>query len=610
MHFSPPAADPNNPNATSPCAVIQAEMYSRPKPSSGFLAGNLAGFIFVVVVVVTGTLAWIALRDLPRLAARSTFSAFYIAVGVLLFAAAGPPLRHSVALVDANGYPNAPCIFIGAAYLVATSCMAFSFLMRTYVALAMVKHAKLVANFRMAMIDDESETTSATSGGNASQVSGAASSFINYAKRIMAAVMNPDPLPHTGAATATGAATGTALRVTERMLRDSRESTQTRSILLVSFVAFVPMYLTLGLLLGVTPAMHENCGSCELLWEVPIAIFAVTNLYGAFVFRLYLALRHDPDDTFGIRVEFERTIAALMLPFVCGYTLTAVDPNGIQFRFEFSWEWFLIMAGMVVWTLWVPVQIYLALRERKAAEEANLAGTAGGSSDDPATSSSTLLWALRRFARAAVHNVKRRSKSRGQVGAADADAAAVAATAAPRLATREALLDYLDDPEWNAYADKMFVGENLRFLQAVQQWKLYSTEKGFTWTRTKAKQICNTFVALNAPMEINISSSVRRALLAGVARHDIVPFELFDPAIDEIIHLLQTGPFLTFMTEKKKRGELKHPQVRGHGGVGGGSGALASVRQKASNSTLLAPHSPLASVASSSGNVRASGHHP
>lgn len=518
---------PSPPPNSTVCDAVQALLHARPLPSPSFENTNLAGFACCTATIILGMAAWLRYRHLRRLAARSTLSSFLASSGALLYLTAGPALRDSGVYSDAEGYPQMPCLYIGVAYVVGAFTMVFTLYIRLWTTAALVHRSKLVLQYydELDAAPLQEKVPAAETGmdhGVAVALPEKKKPCCSSLLRVACFVMWIVPsCPFSRADADVG-----------RLLRVSREVTSGRALIALTLGAFVPCVIVVAVMVALTPAMNQRCTGCDLTWEAVISVVVVATIYALPVIPTFRALSNINNDSLGLRRELLMSMAAAFLLNPIVYTLVATDPGNMDWSFKLAWEWGITFLAMCEWGIWVPLQVALALRDERAAKSTGDSGASQASA---------------RLLRSSVF-----AGIRAPVGAV---------APRPRLSTvarvtRELLYAHLEDDDLVAFADSCYCSESIRFLQDVQSWKRFYGDKGFAWARLKARGLAHTYIQVDAPLEINVSHATREYVLKTLTKHDIVPYEAFDQAVQEVENLLLGGIFRVFLLSKRtRRGE-------------------------------------------------------
>lgn len=300
----------------------------------------------------------------------------------------------------------------------------------------------------------------------------------------------------------------------EDTLRRLREATSSRTYFMLSVTPAAACLVVACALVELSPAMREGCTGCEPSWDVAIAVALLVGAYALAVAPILRTLHSVGKNPLKLRAEFRQAVIVVFALTPVALVVTAADPGRLSWSFVVAWEWLLNALGLALWFLWVPWEAVQALAEARTAR---------------------------------ARKTTKLSPRRTRVAAAQA------------FITREMLVAHLDDEDFMAFADSCYSSESVRFLQDVLTWKRFYGDKGFAWARLKAHGLVHMYVEPGSPLEINVSHAARTKSLDDVAKHDIVPYEAFDPAASEVLHLLLVGPFRMFVLSRVRQGKAIRP---------------------------------------------------
>ena len=105
------------------------------------------------------------------------------------------------------------------------------------------------------------------------------------------------------------------------------------------------------------------------------------------------------------------------------------------------------------------------------------------------------------------------------------------------------------------------------FIKEATSWKRDMVNNSEVWVRNKARRIVQRYIKTGAPLEINISGNMRRAVVAWTEK-ERYPSTMFDDSVDEIARLLMTGPFRVYVVRHMRgaaggRGDARRTQAVG-----------------------------------------------
>ena len=106
--------------------------------------------------------------------------------------------------------------------------------------------------------------------------------------------------------------------------------------------------------------------------------------------------------------------------------------------------------------------------------------------------------------------------------------------------------------------------QSARFLQDVEYWKRQYSDKGWSWARAAARKLVRMYLEDDAAMRINIGDSMATKTRAAVSRHDLIPIDVFDDAVHEVVQMLVDGPFRTFVLKRTRRNTSAPASGRRH----------------------------------------------
>ena len=126
---------------------------------------------------------------------------------------------------------------------------------------------------------------------------------------------------------------------------------------------------------------------------------------------------------------------------------------------------------------------------------------------------------------------------------------------AKTMADFEALLaDMSKRADFEAYLERHFANESLRFMTEAQKWSATMNDVTQSSTRSRATRIVNVFIKQYAFLSINISGDKRALAIENVQNEEVdIEADLFDEAIKEIKSMLFMDPYRRFIVEQKGR---------------------------------------------------------
>lgn len=218
--------------------------------------------------------------------------------------------------------------------------------------------------------------------------------------------------------------------------------------------------------------------------------------------------------------------------------LIIIDPNDLAASHQFNWPWLLVLAGLVMnyVTVWKHVWIQFKLDTKYTAE----------------IQQRMIQW----------------------------DIGSLAEVCASNSALRD---------DFRKFATQQYAIENVNFIQDVDMYMRYYSEKAWNWRRSKFYALCDMYIEVGAPQEINISHDMRVELLdvrdqlktheangnpeedyQFVVRSGKRLDELFGPAQAEILNIVQQCSWREFVLSKQDN-DLAHTVSRSSVASRGGS---------------------------------------
>ena len=506
-----PRATPLDANSTCTSVVTSfGRLSSRPTPSWAFIAANVAHVAVALVVVPLGAAVWWKHRTEPRLKHRVMRLAQFIAVG-WLWSVVAAPLRNVIR--DDAGFPAAPCVLAPIGYLGATIFMGNCYLITVYNGLRRARFAYLARNFDAAGMRNaassiatadgdkkqedahELERTRAVSVTSSARSSSRTRFRVSLRFVLSAALMLDDDF--------NAVAESSTMAEQRSKLMAVRATLSTRVQLFIFAVFASPVLLFLVGLIAVTPAYRFNCVGCEVFAELLIAqalAFVVFVAAGARI--VYVLSTRSLVDQYNLRLETTLLFAWASLLVFLGWVLLAVDANGANRDFVFMFEWFVVWSYGSVWVVTTPLQVWLARKDRAVHAHAN-----GVVMED-------------------------KDSRTAELGSGLADACAT-------------------NPAWLDFAERRLVVESVRFIADVDAWRRLFYDRSPTWRATKAKALVETYVVVDAPLQVNVSERARDAVIAAVSASahgggNGVRADAFDAAYDDVFEMIRRGPWLEF----------------------------------------------------------------
>ena len=516
-------------NNSDECAEALFIRLSQPLPSTAYVQANQALMGFILISLVMGAIALFRFRHTPRLSVRAVasaggakdspsllasmrnFAVSYsahgtLSLGVMCLVFASPMLVE--AHVDNNGLPDvAPnCLFSPAMYLVGTTLLIVAYLGRVRTFLAAKKRAQLAMAFDTGIQrDDESVPDGTSLPATISTTTSPWSARSLYDRaRLWARVLRAAMLERDADA--------------RTLLMSTSGTFQIVTAVLVSFVLFLPLVVTIAVLATQVKVYRNRCIGCQLYTEFFIAEFCLVSalilVAGRWTILSAEMVRSDQDEH-GLARE-------LLASFVLGQPLLLVawilvyqDPGSVAYNYlGFSWEWLVVFAAFAVWVVWVPWQVFMATRLARA---------------------------------------ERKQDSRRSVAMGGA-MLPVSSDAFKPENTREGLWRSLDDPAFMEICERQFVVESVRFLSDARAWKAFHTKRGASAPRAvtgKALTMCTTYILAGTPLEINIDAAMRSRIHTAVSNaardKTLVSADVFEPAINEVLNMLLPGPYRLYL---------------------------------------------------------------
>jgi hypothetical protein len=255
-----------------------------------------------------------------------------------------------------------------------------------------------------------------------------------------------------------------------------------------SFHVLFPIVLFLSTLtfFGTLFSNHQvfwYCNNCAMFLDIVISSMGVTLAHILSGGMLIWNIKKLPDPYF---VFFEM----MVLLCVCGPLATIgpilmiIDPMRVSFNRQFMFEWILILAGVGVWFITGPLQIYFYCRSGKSL------------TSQPATiiiTSST--------------------PTNANIGYTQS--------------TEEVKSKFWD------YLIKHYCLELLKFVKDIELFKTLFLDRSEDWRREKLKKIYSTYIDKGSELEINISHEERGRIANLIGKTDNHEVEAFDKAIHE-----------------------------------------------------------------------------
>jgi len=461
--YSPATCPDANPAAISPV----------------FDAANLFFFALAVSTIPLSWIVFFVLRDTPRLKIRSLPANVLLGCGVMLYGVE-TGLRRTL-IMD-----GAPCWTQPVLVLVMTGVVSSAVFIRVFAAHSIKMRYHLKTTIGAIQFDAESSMlASALSSSNLNaqthkkraQLDDLMSLASDVTHLILFNNVRGDP---------------------NRLLVVFEGATEPRALILVAAVLLVPALVAMAAVIAATPLYAQGCtmGCASFTMELYIGLWVVHIFYVVLIVPGFVRLLNDEDATGTI---FELKLTAMAIPpfALLGLVLIPLDPNDLNARNVFNWEWFLFAMAYSMWFFWTPWQIGHALKDRFFPD-----GQFSNGQHAPRRAKSVVLDFESGF-------------------------------------TLEKLL--LDDDIYNdflKYCELNLQVENCRFIRDVAVWKSVYFSRTQEFRSLRAKSIAKLYLANRGSLEINVSGSVKKKIIDQLASGD-VDVALFDKALLEVSDLLR-----------------------------------------------------------------------
>jgi len=428
-------------NDSDPCSALAAYNAARPPESDALVAVCAALFYTCLALGVGALVAWWVLRRDRVLRHKSLFVAATTTAAVFL---AFVVIALKRANVDAaTHHPFMRCAVFAWLYVAIPCIMAAASISK------LLTRVSLVRRQRAAGLIGRQKDMEEVAFFNSAADAAASSSWLQFAIEVARFSTGNDADAKTEADA-------------ERKLRLTRGSVAGGSFVLFCSLFFVPAALACGVGLGATPTYAADCRGCDLTWEL-VLILVLTMCLAAPVRvywfrRLYALLGEAQDDDDDLMGEIRAYTPVIYVMLILAVVLLAVDPQDIDYKYVFPWEFFILVGFTFYW--------YVAVG--------------------------------RHVARAVLGRVR----GRGAVGA-DADASSDAVKA--QLAG--GILRYLDvEPAMRAFesfAEQKLNVENVRFIREVSSFVFFFDERAPAWRRKRAEFLFKTYVKQGAILQVS-----------------------------------------------------------------------------------------------------------
>ena len=161
---------------------------------------------------------------------------------------------------------------------------------------------------------------------------------------------------------------------------------------------------------------------------------------------------------------------------------------------EMPWEYMVLLSYYLIWFIWTPLQLFLALRDRRIRKTARV-------NDTPSDMEHILL-------------------------------------------TDEAM--YLAFVEYTEQFDSV---EIVKFIKAVLLWKEYYVAKGEKFRKTRARDIVHLFLTPGSALEVNVSDRARSIAVQKIESSNI-DVSLFDECLREVKSMISHTLWLDFLRQQ------------------------------------------------------------
>lgn len=245
----------------------------------------------------------------------------------------------------------------------------------------------------------------------------------------------------------------------------------------LSVVCMLPGVLTYVVVLATDWDAYVHCTNCRVSPEALYGFMAMSVFYAAITGRImYVLYQAKFADEHGVFFEMTLNywVAGLpLLPIAIAWT---VDPDQLERRRQFAYEWLVQIQMLCFW--WVSVGMQLLH-----------------------------VW---------------RSPTTAHLGT----------ISTPRPQATLTLED-LRNSEFEAHMIRQLAVEHLYFLQDVHSFQLYYRDKSESWRKQKTQLLFNTYIKPGAALEINISDLTRRQITASFQCGQWSDL-LFDGAVSDV----------------------------------------------------------------------------
>jgi hypothetical protein len=543
---------PRSSNATLACEIARSSFSTLITTDSFiFRQINLALFSTQVILCILSCLLWVIVeqRSSYLAKARSAPANFVWCIGVIVMFI-GTALRLSM-IDDSTGVTTMECDTSALCITWSFFFLASAYFMRAFVLLSKAEYSKMVQVFSLHIDSADDQTATIT---HLHKLTRSQSKRSNRNKNFL--VIDEEELMdnHNNLITNLPSVMSSVLRFMRLIIgvKTSNSDQDQVNITLAHIKAFgeVKVIISVGVLLSApgaiigtiiivtsSPIYQTSCSGCDITVDVAGVVIGTAAFYCALAFRVLYLVKTLVKESYGVLREF------LLIPFVCGGPiiigglLLVFDPGQVDAQRIFSWEWIILFGIFASWFVMIPLQLYFGLSDyvhkmfngswylfgKAILTCAEIERQPGGTGSSPSPK--------RRSRKSTIMVVPRNTKQR----------------MVPKMTSTLSINPPQLKINFEEFLTSRFCGESQRFLDDCASYNLFCGEKADNWKLSKSKLIYNTYLAGDAPLQINVSDFVRTNCEANIKAKKYIG--VFDEAMREVEDLMQFDVWYDFVMD-------------------------------------------------------------
>jgi len=463
------------------CAGLAAYQAARPVETAEFMQVNLGLFIAYVSLHVIVALFWLLWRDEPVMKARGVFLHLVYCANTLALCI---PVALKRAVVI-NGQPFMSCAALNGIYMFSMSLLAAFSLVRLMGIIHRARAVDAAIHLERIGVDSfEEERTSVrddSRSGSEFDLSSSVRTFcgdtLHTVRIILLLVFSRSRAESSGHTDDHDA----MQEQYENSLRLANQAHTTRALCIALVVFAVPTMTIFCVFVASIPAWQSAaCVGCDLTVESAIELGVAYALLTTVRFKLAWEITPDADPEGFVR-DMHLATLVFAVCLVTMFILLIEDPQSLDYHYVISYEWIMLVAGLVGTYVFNVKPLLLVASEKVEARIKSLEPL-----PDVASSLSSAVIMAR----------------------------------------------------FEAFAAQNYCVELVRFIEDVNTFTFLYYERSPIWRKVQAQKITNRYVSQGAIMQINVSDQIRIDV-ENLVVSDNVPQTVFDPAMHEAFVLIE-----------------------------------------------------------------------